>query len=182
MRTIADHVLDIVGNSVEANATRIEIVVDDDCFRDIYMLEFIDNGRGMPEEVVQQVTSPFFTTRTTRKAGLGLSLLKQNTTATHGDVTIQSEVGKGTSVRALFRCSHVDRPPAGDLPEVLYLILAGNPQIRVIYRHTTPAGSFVADSSMLRQLLNGVSLQNGEIKQAIIAYFRNNLMEIKASK
>lgn len=182
MKTISDHLADIVGNSVEAHATLIEIIVTDDNIKDIYVLEVIDDGYGMNEEMLKQVASPFFTTRNTRRVGLGIPLLKQNATASNGTVAIQSEVGKGTSLKATFQLSHIDRPPAGDIPDSLYLMFMGNPGIRFIYRHNTPEGSFEIDSAELIRLLNGVSLQVQPIKKAVIELISNNLADIKASK
>ena len=136
----------------------------------------------MSKDIVLQATNPFFTSRTTRKVGLGLSLLKHNVQATNGLFSIDSEVGKGTRVKAIFQLSHLDRPPTGDLWDSLYLILLGNPEIRVVYRHQTPEGTFEMDSAELKQMLGGISLQQREIKKAVIELIKNNLEEIKASK
>jgi hypothetical protein len=40
-------------------------------------------------------------------------------------------------VKAVFQLSHFDRPPMGDIWDSIYLILLGNPEIRVVYRHQT---------------------------------------------
>jgi anti-sigma regulatory factor (Ser/Thr protein kinase) len=182
MKTISEHVLDIVQNSVRAKATLIEIIVDEDNIKDIYALHFNDNGCGMDKETLSRATSPFFTSRTTRKVGMGLSLLKQNALASNGSFKIDSEPGKGTRVKAVFQLSHIDRPPAGDLWDTLYLILLSNPGIRVVYSHQASAGTFELDSAELMLMLNGVPLQQKEIKKAVIDLIRNNMEEIKASK
>ena len=182
MKTISDHVLDIVENSVRAKATLIEIIVVEDNVSDFYEIHFNDNGSGMSKDVVQQATNPFFTSRTTRKVGMGLSLLKFNALAANGSFAIDSEVGKGTRVKAVFQLSHLDRPPAGDLWDTLYLILQSNPDIRVVYRHQTPEGTFLLDSAELKQMLGGVPIQQADIKKAIIDLIKNNLEEIKSSK
>ncbi len=181
MKTISDHVLDIVENLVKAKAT-CEINVVEDNVSDFYALHFNDNGCGMSKNIVQQATNLFFTSRVTRKVGLGLSLLKYNALASNGSFTIDSEIGKGTRVKALFQHTHLDRPPAGDLWDVVYLILQSNPEIQVLYRHQTPEGAFSIDSDELKQILGGVSFQQKEIKKGIIDLIKNNLEEIKAGK
>jgi hypothetical protein len=182
MKTISDHVLDIVQNSVRAEATLIEIIVEEDKKSNLYNLTINDNGCGMSREVLEKAVNPFFTSRTTRKVGLGLPLLKQNAEAAGGLFKINSEPGKGTEVKAVFQLEHLDRPPTGDIWNTWFLNLLSYPGIRWIYRHSTEEGFFEMDSEELLKMLEGVSLQQKEIKQAIIEMIKNNLDEIKASK
>lgn len=182
MKNISDHVLDIVQNSVEANATVIEIIVAEDNFRDIYSLQINDNGCGMDEETLQKAANPFFTSRTTRKVGLGLPLLKQNALASNGTFKINSELHKGTRVKAEFQLTHIDRPPVGNIGETIYLFLATSPYIRLIYSHHTLAGNYTFNSDELMEVIGEVSLKQADIKTAIIELINNNLEEIKASK
>ncbi len=181
MKTISEHVLDIVQNSVRANATLIEVIVIEDAIRDIYTLKVIDNGCGMDEETVRKAVNPFFTSRTTRKVGLGLPFLKHNALASNGTFGIDSKPGKGTRVEAVFQLSHLDRPPVGDIAESIYLLLVINPGIRLVYSHRTPAGKFKLDSVELIDMLDGISLQQADIKRAVIEMVKNNLEEINAS-
>jgi hypothetical protein len=182
MKTISDHVLDIVQNSVRAKATLIEIIVKEDKKSNLYNLTINDNGCGMSREILEQAANPFFTSRNTRKVGLGLSLLKQNAEAAGGSFKINSEPGQGTEVNAVFQLDHLDRPPMGDIWITWYLNLLSNQGIHWIYRHSTEEGFFEMDSAELLTMLEGVSLQQKEIKQAIIEMIKNNLNEIEASK
>ncbi|MEE4286141.1 MAG: ATP-binding protein [Mariniphaga sp.] len=182
MKTISDHVLDIVQNSVRAKATLIEIIVEEDKKSNLYNLAINDNGCGMSREVLEKAANPFFTSRNTRKVGLGLSLLKQNAEAANGSFKINSEPGHGTEVEVAFQLNHLDRPPMGDIWNTWFLNLLSHPEIRWIYRHRTPEGFFEMDSAELLKMLEGVSLQQKEIKQAIIEMIKNNLNNIKASK
>ena len=115
MQDIAAHVMDIAQNSVRAGATRIEIEYRESRTEDSLTVVVRDNGRGMTAETLARVTDPFFTSRTTRKVGLGIPLLKQNAERTGGSFAIESREGEGTTVRAVFRLSDWDTPPAGDL-------------------------------------------------------------------
>lgn len=182
MKTISDHVLDIVQNSVRAEATLIEIIVEEDKKSNLYNLTINDNGCGMSREVLEKAANPFFTSRNTRKVGLGLPLLKQNAEATGGSFQIHSEPEKGTKVKAVFLLNHLDRPPLGDIWNTWFLNLLSHPKIRLIYRHKTLNGSFEMDSAELLTMLDGVPLQKKEIKQAVIEMIKNNLEEIEASK
>jgi hypothetical protein len=182
MKTISEHVLDIVQNSVRAKATLIEIIVDEDKTNDLYSLNIKDNGCGMSSEVLKQATNPFFTSRTTRKVGLGLSLLKQNAENAGGSLTVESEAGKGTTVKAIFQHTNIDRPPLGDIWNTWYFTVLSNLNIRLIYRHQTTFGNFEIDSKELIEMLEGVSLQQKEIKDAIIGLIINNLRDIKGIK
>lgn len=181
MKTISDHVLDIVQNSVRANATLIEIIVEEDKKSNLYNLTINDNGCGMDRETLQQAVNPFFTSRNTRKVGLGLPLLKQNAEAAGGSFQIHSEPGKGTKVKAVFLLDHLDRPPLGDIWNTWFLNLLNHPGIRWVYRHKTEEGVFEMDSAELLTMLEGVSLQQKEIKKAIVEMIKNNLDEIEAS-
>jgi hypothetical protein len=182
MKTISDHVLDIVQNSVRAKATLIEIIVKEDKKSNLYNLTINDNGCGMSKEILEQAANPFFTSRNTRKVGLGLSLLKQNAEAAAGSFKIFSEPGKGTEVNSVFQLNHLDRPPMGDIWNTWFLNLLSHKEIQWIYRHSTEEGFFEMDSAELLTMLEGVSLQQKEIKQAIIEMIKNNLDEIDASK
>ena len=58
---------------------------------------------GMTPEEAGKVLDPFFTTRTTRKVGLGVPFFKQAAESAGGSFQIGSEEGKGTEVTAVFR-------------------------------------------------------------------------------
>ena len=181
MRTLAEHILDIAQNSVRAKATLIEIIVVDSKKNDLWTLTITDNGCGMDEEMVKRATDPFFTSRTTRKVGLGLALLQQNTIAARGDLKIESKPGEGTLLKAEFQLSHVDRPPVGNIGESLYLLFLGYKTGELRYEHMCEKGTFNISSSELREVLGNVSLQNKEVRDGIIELIKTNLEEIGAS-
>ena len=182
MRTLSEHILDIVQNSVRANATLIEIIVEEDKKNDLWSLIIRDNGSGMDEETCQKATNPFFTSRNTRKVGLGLSLLKQNAEAAGGKFSLKSTPGKGTEVTAIFGLSNVDKPPMGDIWETYYQTLLSYNNGELNYLHTTNKGEFSLQSGELREMLGDVSFQQKEIRNGIIELIRANLEEIEATK
>lgn len=182
MRTLAEHILDIAQNSVRAKATLIEIIVDESKKNDLWTFTITDNGCGMDEEMIKRATDPFFTSRTTRKVGLGLALLQQNTSAAGGRLTIKSKPGKGTVLKAEFQLSHVDRPPVGNISETLYLLFLGYTTGELQYEHKCEKAKFNISSSELREALGEVSLQNREVRDGVIELIKTNLDEIGATK
>lgn len=100
MNNLSFHITDITANSIRANASEIGLSVEEQDTR--IVIRITDNGSGMDAETARRVTNPFYTTRTTRKVGLGLPFLIQNAEQTGGSVTLTSEPGKGTEVRAVF--------------------------------------------------------------------------------
>ncbi len=179
MKTLADHILDIVQNSIRANATLIEIMVEEDKNSDICTLKINNNGCGMSAETLKNATNPFFTTRNTRKVGLGLSLLKQNAEMANGRFNIQSELNKGTEIEATFQLSHFDRPELGEVWDTFYLTILGNKNVEIIYEHITNKGSFRISSTEVRNSTEGVSLQQKEIREAITDLIKNNITDIQ---
>ena len=113
MQEISLNILDIVQNSIRAGATLIEVSVCENIPEDVFSFVVKDNGCGMSEEMIKKVMDPFVTTRTTRKVGLGISLLKAAANLAGGDVTIESKEGVGTSLTATFSHKHIDRQPLG---------------------------------------------------------------------
>lgn len=181
MKTISDHILDIVQNSVAAGATLIEIIVCEDETSDIYSIEIKDNGKGMSPPEIEMAMQPFYTTRTTRKVGLGLPLLKQNTEMTEGKLMIDSTPGRGTTVRAEFGLEHIDRPPLGDMPGVFVLTAIGHPGVDFTYRHHTTNGYFGISTAEIKETLEGLPLQTPDVRKAILGLITENLAGIKAS-
>lgn len=182
MRTISEHVLDIVQNSIKAKATLIEIIVEEDKINDLCLLIIKDNGCGMNDETLRKAANPFFTSRNTRKVGLGLALLKQNAESTRGRFILDSKLGVGTKVEAGFQLSHVDKPPLGDIWETLYLTLLSYTKGKLVYQHKTKQGEFRIDSGELREMLGDVSFQQKEIRDGIIEWIKTNLDEIEVTK
>lgn len=178
MRNLADHILDIVQNSIRANATLIEIMVNEDKKEDICNVVIADNGSGMDKDMLERATDPFFTSRNTRKVGLGLSLFKQNAEQANGKFKLSSELGKGTVVEARFQLSNMDTPPLGDIWDTYYLTLISC-DAELDYSHKTNVGEFVVRSAEIKEMLGGVSLREKEVKNAIIELIRNNLLEIR---
>ena len=135
MEDLSLHILDIAENSISASAKRVEIRIDEDEAKDLLTIEIKDDGKGMDEETLHKALDPFFTTRTTRRVGLGLSLLAQAAREADGNLVLDSRNGQGTTVKATFGFSHLDRKPMGDIDETIRTLVVGNPGIDFVYEH-----------------------------------------------
>lgn len=182
MKTLSEHILDIVQNSVSAKATLIEIIVEENKIEDLCSLIIRDNGCGMSSETLAKAINPFFTSRTTRKVGLGIPLLKQNAEAAGGSLSLESELNVGTVLKADFQLSNIDRTPLGDVWESLYLMFVSYREGNLVYRHKTEKGEFQISSDELKEALGDVSYQQKEIREGILELIKTNLQEIEATK
>ncbi len=150
-------------NSVEAGADIIEIEVNENLADDLLSIRVKDNGRGMDEEFVKKVTSPFITSRKTRGVGLGLSLLKASCERCGGELVIKSEPGKGTSIYGTFIYSHIDRPPLGRMADTVTGLIISNISIDFAYRHIFNGQEFSVDTRELKNVLQEIPLNSPEV-------------------
>ena len=179
MKELSLHILDIVQNSIKARAKNILIEITESEKDDRLSIKIADDGCGMSEEFLARVRDPFTTTRTTRKAGMGISLLEAAANQTGGALSIESELGKGTTLSVWFVLSSIDRAPLGDMAETMITVLGGAPDIDYIYRHKTDKDEFELNTSELRSMLGEVSLSEPEVLNWIEGYIKEGLEEIK---
>ena len=135
MEDLSLHILDIAENSIAAAARRIEIKIDEDKDKDLLTIEIIDDGKGMDQKALKKALDPFFTTRTTRRVGLGLSFLAQAAKESGGKIELNSKPNEGTTVKATFRMSHPDCKPMGDINETIRSLVVARPEFDFIYEH-----------------------------------------------
>ena len=178
MRELSLNVMDVAQNSVRAEATVVRITVTESDKDDRLTIEIADNGCGMTQEQVQQDIDPFFTTRTTRKVGLGVPLFKLSAEQTGGSFDIQSEKGQGTVTTAAYVKSHVDMTPLGDINSTVKILIQCNPDIDFVYTCTTDNGSFTLDTRELREVLGDVSLDTPDVLEWIADYLEENTKSI----
>jgi hypothetical protein len=181
MKELSLNILDIVQNSIRAKADKISITVTESEISDIYEIIIEDNGTGIAPEILQNVTDAFVTTRAKRKMGMGLALLKYHAEMTGGNLVINSELGKGTIVKAVLSNKHIDRQPMGDITGVLVMLMASDDKINYIYHHVTDYGEYRFSSQETKEFLGVESLSDRILLEEIHNIIDNNLEEIKAS-
>ncbi|MBE5777657.1 MAG: sensor histidine kinase, partial [Clostridiales bacterium] len=167
MRELADNIMDIAQNSISAGAKLTQVLVRIDHKANLITLQFTDDGCGMSAEMVSSVTEPFTTTRKTRKVGLGLPLLQQTAMMTGGDLSIESEVGKGTQVTATFGLDHIDRPPLGDVSGAWFSLVVMNPDTDFLFEYDYDGNVFTFDTRMIRETVAPLPLNAPEISDWI---------------
>ncbi|RPI19131.1 MAG: ATP-binding protein [Ignavibacteriae bacterium] len=178
MQDISLHILDIAENSIKAGANFIEIAINEDTEKNSLTIEIRDNGKGMSSEMAAKVKDPFTTSRTERKVGLGLSLLEQAAIAAGGKVTVESEEGKGTTVKAEFMYDHIDRKPMGKITDTLISLLSNENNIDIKYTHKKNTGEFEFVSTQLKSLLGLNSLKDSKVLIVLKEIINSKLEEI----
>ncbi|MBN7772073.1 ATP-binding protein [Clostridium aminobutyricum] len=178
MTEISLNILDIAENSIRAEASLIQIKVAADGEEDTLTVEINDNGKGMNEEQVNQCMDPFFTTRNTRKVGLGISFFKMAAIATGGSFEISSTEGTGTDVKAVFKLSHIDRMPLGDINSTIYTLIAFNTNIDFIFTYSYDERQFILDTREFKEILEGIPLNSSDVLKYLKEYLDENKLEV----
>ena len=167
MQELSLNVLDIAQNSVRAGASLVRITLDEDREKETLMISVADDGCGMTEEQVKSVTNPFFTTRTTRKVGLGIPFFMMAAEATGGSLTIHSTPGKGTETRAFFHTGHIDMLPVGNMAETVEMLITMNPDMDFLYVHSVGNEQFTLDTREIKAVLEDVPINSPEVASFI---------------
>jgi hypothetical protein len=178
MKELSLNILDIAQNSVRAEAENITIAIEQRLERDLLLIEIGDDGCGMSEELLRRVSDPFSTTRTTRNVGMGIPLFKLAAEQSGGRLDISSRLSEGTTLRAYFALSSIDRPPLGDMGSTMALLISASPDIRFLYTHTTDTGSFSLDTLEMKAVLGDIPLNSPEVFSWIVDHVNSGLSEI----
>jgi hypothetical protein len=175
MKDISFHILDVVQNSLHAGADRIVIEMIENTKEGTLKLTITDNGSGMDQGMLDQVTDPFFTSSTSKKVGLGLPLLKQNAEQTGGVFEVSSELNNGTVVKALFNTRNIDMIPEGDLAATMRTLIASDPLKDFIYRQEKDGEEFELDTAAMRAELGDIDLSRREVLEFIAEFVSSNV-------
>ncbi len=175
MKELSLNILDIAQNSVKAGAALVSIHLTET--KEFLTVCIADDGCGMTDEVLRSVVNPFYTTRTTRKVGLGLPFLKQAAEQTGGEMSITSRPASeyptthGTEVIATFLKQHIDFTPLGDIESTLLTLIQGNPDLDFCFLHKTEKQEVVLDTRQLRAVLGDeIPLNSPEVLDWIKQY------------
>lgn len=174
MQEIALNILDIAQNSIRAEATLVEINISVQNKQDRLLIRIKDNGCGMDAEQTEKVQDPFFTTRKTRKVGLGVPFFKQAAECTGGSFNICSQKGEGTEVEAVFKLSSIDRMPLGDISSVIHTLIVFNQDtVDFLYTYEFDDKAFTLDTRQWKEILGkDISFQSAEVSAFIIDYLK----------
>jgi Histidine kinase-, DNA gyrase B-, and HSP90-like ATPase len=119
--SISDCILDLIQNSIEAEASEIDLILNQSV--KIFSVRIKDNGCGMTSEELKMAEDPFYTNgkkHIHRKVGLGIPFLIQTLSMTEGKSNIHSIKDRGTEIDIEFNLSNIDTPPIGNLISLMY--------------------------------------------------------------
>lgn len=182
MRELSLHILDIAENSISAKAQNITIEVIEDIKADLLKLSVQDDGCGMDSEMLAKVVDPFVTSRTTRKVGLGIPLLKAAAEACNGSFEITSQVGRGTKLTVQFQHSHIDRMPLGDLTTTILHLLIANPKVHWLFEYQFNDQRFIFDDEPIKTELEGMSMTEPSILNCLREMLESGVNEAQNIK
>lgn len=177
MKELSLNILDICENSTKAGATLVEITITEST--DNLEIVIKDDGVGMTQEVLQSVTNPFYTTRTTRRVGMGIPLFKLSAEQTGGHLKIESRHidefpdSHGTQVLARFIKTHMDFTPLGDIVSTVKTLIQGHPDIDFVFTHNKDEKRIYLDTREIRAVLDSVPLDSFEV----LCWIGENLSE-----
>ena len=153
MEELSQNILDIAMNSVAVKSGNIDIFLTEDTALSTLEISIRDNGPGMSEETVAKVTDPFYTSRKTRKVGLGIPFFKMQAEMTGGSFRLDSELGRGTAVTAVFRTDHLDFIPVGNLPETMMTLVGAAPNTEITMTYSRDGKEVTFDTKEIRAVL-----------------------------
>ncbi len=178
MKELSLNILDVVENSISAGASLIKIIITADSANDRLSISIEDDGSGISEDILWQIEDPFYTTRTTREVGLGIPLFKMAAINAGGNFRIESQIGKGTSVRAEFALTHIDRMPLGNITDTLHSLIVTNPDMDFYFRYQIDGEGFALDTRDFRKILQGIPLNSAQVSLYIKEYLTENKSEV----
>jgi len=181
MKSIAYHILDIAQNAIQAKGTEVKIFIEESDSQGTLQIIIRDNGKGMTKDQAEHATDPYFTSRNTRKVGMGLPLLRQNAERTGGHFKIVSEWGKGTSVKALFVKDNIDCPTKGDIVGTIHQLITSNSAIDFDFCYNKNGNKYELNTQEIKEALDGTPLYQKEISGYIREMIEENLKDIQAT-
>ena len=177
MKELSLNILDITENSVKAGATLTEILIEES--EEILRISIKDDGCGMTPEILSSVTNPFYTTRTTRKVGLGIPLFKESAEQTGGSLKITSkrsdenDSSHGTLLVATYYKNHIDFTPLGDVISTLITLIQGHPDTDFLFIHKNGDSEVRLDTREIKTILSPVPINAFEV----LIWIEENLKE-----
>lgn len=179
MNELSLYILDISENSIHADSKNLYLTIEESTKDNLLQITFEDDGRGMSKEVLEKVTNPFYTTRTTRKVGLGIPLFKELCELCEGSFEITSEVGVGTKDVAKFKLDSIDLPPIGALDETLYCLACNDKGVDLTFKYIKDGKEFSFSTKEINEVLDGIPLSEPSIAVWFKGMVNEGLGEIK---
>ena len=182
MKELSLHILDVAENGISAGADIVRVEVDEACAENRFTIIIADNGRGISDDILSDVANPFYTTRTTRRVGLGLSLLESAARRCGGSMRIESAPGKGTRITAEFKYDHIDRAPLGDIVGTMTTLIMGNPDVDFEYCHQINGKQFSVNTRDVKEESGSRFVTDAAVFQLLYKKLHNGLNQLKSGE
>ena len=180
MKDLSLHILDLAQNSLAAGAACLQLFVTHQRDRHLLTIRLVDDGWGMDEETCKRVLDPFYTTRTTRRVGLGLPLAAMTAESTGGGLSLTSKPGVGTTVELVYKTDHWDCPPEGDIAEMLRVLVGGLNGARLCFSYACDEKEFILDTQVIAQELGDSTwLADPQVLAWLGGYVREGLEKVR---
>ncbi|HOJ44121.1 MAG TPA: HAMP domain-containing sensor histidine kinase, partial [Syntrophorhabdaceae bacterium] len=163
MEELCAHIADLAVNSISAGAKLVKVFVEKSNLKNELFIKVSDDGIGMDENTLKQVIDPFFSTKTGRKVGLGIPLLKGTAETCGGSFNITSQKGKGTEITACFPLNHPDLPPIGNVKDTILILSVSNPDVDFLFNIKNDIMNFTFNTKEIKELLNGLPINSPEV-------------------
>lgn len=177
MKDLSMHIMDIVQNSVRAKAENVVLSIEIN--EQWLCITVKDDGSGIDEETLERVSDPFYTSRTTRKVGMGIPLIKQNAELTDGQMTLKSELGVGTTLMAQFGRKHIDRPPIGDIASTAAMMITGNDGVNLKFEVKQGDDEFAISTNEVKEVMGDLDIRLPRVTSFLKEMIEENLKELK---
>ncbi len=178
MAELCLHIIDVVQNSTAADAENVKIQLKDSQKEDLILIAVTDDGCGMDQQTLENVQNPFYTTKSGKKVGLGIPLLKAGSFDCDGSFHMQSTPGQGTNVSSTFKRSHIDTPPVGDVNDTIFTLIVGTDQCNIEFDYTTDKGAFCISIAEVKDQVGDVPLTHPEIIGFLREYISTNVQQL----
>lgn len=175
MNEICAHIVDLVVNSISAGAKNIKVCIEKSKVKNNLSIKVVDDGKGMDEETLKQVIDPFFSTKTGRKVGLGIPLLKGTAETCGGSFNIKSKPGHGTEITASFPLNHPDLPPIGNIKDTILVLSLSNPEVDFCFTINNDIVNFNFNTVEIKKMLDGLSINSPEVIKFLTDYLEEHL-------
>ncbi len=176
MDDLSLHIMDIIENSVRAEATDISLIIAVHTKDNVLNIDITDNGKGMDEEEIKKCVDPFYTTKESKKTGLGIALLKQSSEEADGTFLLSSEKGMGTKISATFQYDHIDRRPLGDISKTFYVLIAAYPQVNFFFVYKKNNKSFEVDTAEIKKELEDIPINAPDVLKTLRSHIMGGVL------
>ena len=180
MRDLSLHLLDLAENAIRAESTLVQVFVEESPSNNRLKLSIVDNGKGMSPDLLASVKSPFSTTRTTRKVGLGIPLMKATAERSGGSLTIDSILGKGTTMITELEYDHIDRPPLGRVEDTIVSLMSFHHGIDIHFTYRYEARVFEFHTEEIKEIYSDLDYYPTEVLAWVKTYLLENMEEQKS--